>query len=246
MKAAVLGLDGEKKGEVTIEKSVSEPIRQDLITRAVLSERSARRQPYAPDKLAGKRTSAHYHGRRAKVRHSMMNREMARMPRIHTTATLYFTARFAPQTRKGRVAHPPRADRVFHEKINRKEWRKALHSAIAASFDKNFVAKRSHILDGIKSFPLVAEDEIETVRKTKYLKQILEAFGLGKELETAKEKDRLGPLVVISEDKGILKAGRNIAGLEVVNVKDLSVEDFAPGTHAGRLVVWAKSAIERM
>ena len=244
MKIPVLGLDGSKKGEVNAEKIMSVPVRDDLIIRAVLSERSEKRQPYGTDKLGGKRTSAHYHGRRQKQRHAMMSREMARMPRIHTTATLYFTARFAPQARKGRAAHPPKSEKVWYEKINKKEWKKSLLSSIAACFDRRFVEKRGHVLDGIKNFPLVIENDIESAKKTKYVEQILGALGLNKELKIAKERKRLGPLIVISEDKGIVKAGRNIAGVEVVPAKNLTVEDFAPGTHKGRLVVWAKSAVE--
>jgi len=244
MDIPVFDINGNKKGKIKIEHIISFPVRTDLIIRAVLSERSKERQPYGTNKLAGKRTSAHYHGRRQKIRHSMMNREMARMARIHSTRTLYFTARFVPQARKGRKAHPPKAEKIWYEKINKKEWKKVLLSAIAASFDKKHVEKRGHVLDGIKHFPLVLEDSIEKMKKTKDMLKTLHKLGLEKELKIAKKRKRLGPLIVVMKDGGIVKAARNIAGVEIVSVKDMKVEDFAPGTHPGRIVVWSKSALE--
>jgi len=40
-----------------------------------------------------------------------------------------------------------------------------------------------------------------------------------------------------------MKAAKNLAGVDVVLVKDLNVELLAPGCHPGRLTVWTKSAI---
>ncbi|MEM7827221.1 MAG: 50S ribosomal protein L4, partial [Candidatus Aenigmatarchaeota archaeon] len=79
MKVDVLDLEGKPIGKIELPKVFEEPIREDLVLRAVLSSQSKRRQPYGPDPMAGKRTSAHYHGVR-RTRYSMMNREMARLP----------------------------------------------------------------------------------------------------------------------------------------------------------------------
>src|SRR3990172_1377076 len=125
MKVPVYSLKGEVKESKDFHKAFSEPVRTDLISRAVAVERSGSRQPYGTDPLAGKRTSAHYHGRR-KVRHSMMNREMSRMARIHGTGFMHMTARFVPQATKGRKAHPPKGEKVWTLEMNKKERMKAL------------------------------------------------------------------------------------------------------------------------
>ncbi|MHA1735458.1 MAG: 50S ribosomal protein L4, partial [Candidatus Thorarchaeota archaeon] len=45
---------------------------------------------------------------------------------------------------------------------------------------------------------------------------------------------------------GISMGARNLPGVDVVEVHGLNAELLAPGTHPGRLVVWTKSAIERL
>ena len=59
-----------------------------------------------------------------------------------------------------------------------------------------------------------------------------------------KYKSGKSVLLVIAIDNGIVKAARNISGVDVVLVDQLNTEHLAPGTHAGRLTVWTKSAIE--
>jgi large subunit ribosomal protein L4e len=53
-------------------------------------------------------------------------------------------------------------------------------------------------------------------------------------------------LLVVAEKSGLAKAARNIPGVDVAMVSDLSTEDLAPGGEPGRLTVWTKSAIEAM
>ncbi len=59
-------------------------------------------------------------------------------------------------------------------------------------------------------------------------------------------KQAVGPLLVITKNGGIVKATRNIPGVNIVSVGNLNVELLAPGTHPGRLTVWASSAIEKL
>jgi len=51
-------------------------------------------------------------------------------------------------------------------------------------------------------------------------------------------------LLVVSKDNGVIKAAKNLPGVDAVLVKDLNVELLAPGCHPGRLTVWTKSAVE--
>ncbi len=259
MKLHVLGIDGAQKGEMNAAKAFSEKVRPDLIQRAFLAEMSETRQPYGADPMAGFRTSAHYHGLRH-YRYSMMNREMARMPRIHgRVGYMSMTARRVPQAVKGREAHPPKVEKVWREKINRKEWLKALNSAIAATADKATVLSRGHVVDAVKAMPIVVEDRIQETKKAAELRKILINLGFGNELKRTAgtkmragrgkargraRKTRRGPLIIVSEDKGIAKAANGIRGVEAVKLADLSVRDIAPGAKPGRATIWSRSAID--
>ena len=53
-------------------------------------------------------------------------------------------------------------------------------------------------------------------------------------------------LIVINEDKGLVKAARNIKGVDISTVDNLNAELLAPGTHAGRLTIWTESALEKL
>ena len=260
MKATVMDIQGKPKGNVELPKAFSAKVREDIIRRAVLAERSEKRQTYGADPMAGKRTSAHYHGKRH-YRFTMMNREMARMKRIHGSGFLSYTARFVPQAIKGRKAHPPKAEKNWKEKINKKEWLAALYSSVSASSNKEMIAARNHMIGDVKHVPVVIDDKLQETKKSSEVVKILESVGLKKELERVKLKrknagraktrgrktaQKKGPIIIVGEDKGIIKAARNMAGVDVTTLGDLSVEMMAPGTHPGRLSVWTKSAVERL
>jgi large subunit ribosomal protein L4e len=262
MKVDVFDLSGNPIEKIDLPEVFKEPVRQDLILRAILASQSKRRQPYGVDVEAGKRTSAHYHGYR-RHRYTMMNREIARLPRLHgkTVPHLYFRARLVPQAVKGRVAHPPKVEKVWVQKINDKERKKAIRSAIAATAIKELVSKRGHKVQDVKELPIVVDDKIQEIKKTKELIEFLKKIGLEKELERVKEKKiragkgksrgrrykrKIGPLFVITEDKGIGKAIRNLPGFNVCRVENLSAEYLAPGAIPSRLTIWTKSAIEKL
>jgi large subunit ribosomal protein L4e len=260
MKVNVYGLNGEIRGKLDTVNAFSLKVRPDLIKRAVLAEQSKRRQAYGADPLAGKRTSAHYHGRRA-VFQSMMNREMARMKRIHGSGFLSMRARFVPQAVKGRKAHPPKAEKNWELRINKKERMKALFSAVSASADREIVSEHGHRIEKVKQLPVVLEDGFSGIKKTKDVETLFLKLGLGDEIERLsgrkiragrgktrgrKHIRKRGPVIVIKEDKGIIKAAKNLAGFDVMTVKDLTVESMAPGAVPGRLAIYTKSALQEM
>ena len=267
VKVDVFDLEGKPVEKIDLPKVFSEPIREDLILRAVLASQSKRRQPYGTDILAGKRTAAHYHGgrpgRSSSKRYSMMGREMARLPRLHgkTVPHLSYRVRFVPQARKGRLAHPPKIEKIWIQKINKKENQKAVKSAIAATTQREFVLKRGHKVEDIKLLPIIVEDKIQELKKTKDIIEFLKKLGLKKELERIEErkikagkgkargrkyKIKTGPLFVITEDKGIGRAVSNLLGCNVCRVENLSAEYLAPGAQAGRLTIFAKSSLEKL
>lgn len=255
----IYNLDGTIKKEIKLPKVFSVEYRPDLIKRAVLAIQNNRRQPYGTNKLAGKRTSAHYHSRRHR-RYTMMNREMARMKRVHGgPPAQQFRAKFVPQAVSGRRAHPPKPEKIWKQKINKKERILAIKSAIAASANLELVKKRHNIKD--LDLPIIISDEIQNINKTKNLESLFITFNLSKDLERAKKKKvRAGKgkmrgrkykkkksfLIVISEDKGIVKSAKNLPGVDISNVKNLNAELLAPGTQPGRLTVWSESAIKRL
>jgi large subunit ribosomal protein L4e len=254
LKVDVLDIQGQSKEKIELPKVFEEPVREDLIRRAFMVIRSNKRQSYGTDVMAGKRTSAHYHGYR-RHRWTMMSREMAMMPRLHGKIPLQqmFRARFAPQVTKGREAHPPKVEKIWEEKINRKERKKAIRSALAATAIKELLVKRGHKAENLKELPVVVDDEIQEMKKSKELQNFLKKIGLEEELKRIKEKKikrkkykkKVGPLIVVSEDKGISKAAKNL-GLDTCFVKNLNAEILAPGGVPGRLVIWSKSAIEKL
>ena len=108
----VLDLSGKAVGEVELPAVFKSEYRPDVINKAFLYFMSQTRQPYGANILAGMRSSAHYHGSRH-YRYTMMNKEMSRIPRIHgKVGYLAMRARVAPHAVKGRMAHPPKAEKI--------------------------------------------------------------------------------------------------------------------------------------
>jgi len=107
----------------------------------------------------------------------------------------------APNTPGGRRAHPPRPEKDWTEKINRKERALALRSAIAAVGNQGLVQTRGHRVPEKATVPLVVSDDFEVLfdritedykkenRRPAYTKEaakVLEALGLSGELDRAK------------------------------------------------------------
>ncbi len=249
----IYGLDGEEREEVELPDVFSVRPRLELVERAVAAIESAEKQPQGRDPLAGKRNTAQSWG---------TGYAMARIPRIRGSG--FPTARnagFAPGVVGGRIAHPPRMEKKKKKKNKKKEKRKALFSAISATGDKSLVKSRNHKVDAVKHIPLIIDDKFENIKKTGQVYDILVQLGLEDELKRAKEKRvragkgkrrgrkykrKRGPLIVVKDDLGIHRAARNIPGVEVIEVKNVSCADLAPGTHAGRLTIWTQSALKAL
>ena len=243
----IFNLEGKSVGKTRLPRVFKAQIRPDVIKRAVVAIQSHRIQPQGRDKYAGKRTTAESWG---------VGRHLSRVPRLRDRNT----AAFAPGSVGGRASHPPVAGKETSKKIPRKEKRLALQSAIAATGLKEIVESRGHVVDDVPDFPLIVTDEVESLKRTEDLENALLKLGLwpdayrvidsvkvraGKgKVRGRKKKMRVGPLIVVSENNGIVRAARNIPGVDVATVKDLNVELLAPGSHPGRLTLWSSSSIE--
>jgi len=254
MKVHVYSLNGEPIEEIDLPEVFEEDPRPDLIRRAVIAAQTSRLQPWGPDPMSGKRTSAETWGKGHGV--SRVRRvKGSRYPAAGVGA-------FAPHTVGGRRAHPPKTEKILREKINIKERRLAIKSAIAATTEKKFVMARGHVVEGVPELPIVVSDELEKVKKTAQVKEILKKLGVWPDVERVAQsrkvrpgrgkmrgrryRQAVGPLIVIGKGDGIEIGARDLPGVDVVKVKDLSAEHLAPGGMLGRLTVWTKSAIQNL
>ena len=261
MKTKVYDIEGIEIEEIELPKAFENIVRPDIIKRAFLSIKSKTFQIKGTDPRAGLRTSATYAGRRKKVYRTSMNIGKARLPRVKASGGRWGEARRAPQTKGGRRAHPPKVEKIIIEKINKKENKKAILSAISATAIIEWVKKRGHKISKIKTLPIIIEDKLQEITKTKDAKLILTKLNIDEDLKRAevkkikagigktrgrKYKKRKSALIVIKEDKGIKKAMKNIPGIDIATVKELNAELLAPGGDPGRLTIYSKSAIEEI
>ncbi len=261
MKVQIFDSTNNKVGEVNLPNQFNEEVRPDLIKRAVLSMQSHKRQPYAPTATAGKRSSAKLSRRRKNYRGSY-GFGISRVPRKILTrrgTRMNWVGAFAPGMVGGRRAHPPKTEKIWEHKINDKERRKAVRSAIAATMIKATVEERGHKVPN--NYPFIIDDKFETMDKSKNVISALNKLGLEKELDRVSERSirpgkgkmrgrkyrtKTGPLIVVSKNDKLLSAVSNIPGVDVVEVKSLNAELLAPGTVPGRLTLWTQSAISRL
>jgi large subunit ribosomal protein L4e len=259
MKAKICTNKGEKGKEINLPKQFSEEIRTDLIKRAVLAIQANKRQPYGGFLRAGLDYSATLSRRRRDYRGSY-GKGISRVPRkvmVRRGTQFIYTGAVISGTVGGRRAHPPKSEKVWEQKINKTERRKAIRSAIAATLDKELIKERGHKFIEV---PIIIE-KLEDIQKTKDLKQLLIKLGLEKELERSskkkirsgkgkirgrKYKTAVGPLMVIEKNSPIVKAASNLAGFDVCTVDSLNAELLAPGTYPGRLTIWSLASIEKL
>jgi large subunit ribosomal protein L4e len=248
--AKIFDLKGKAVGRVRLPLIFKTPARPDVIKRAVLAIQSHRFQPQGRDVFAGKRTTAESPG---------VGLGTSRVARVKGRGQ---RAALIPFAVGGRAAHPPVVEKKIQKKIPRKEMRLALRSAVAATASKATVVSRGHAVNDVPDFPLVVVDEIQSLKKTQDVEEALIHLGVWPDIYRVKEsrkvragkgkmrgrkmKQAVGPLLVISENEGIVEAARNIPGTDIASVDSLNVELLAPGTHPGRLIVWTSSAFEKV
>ena len=155
MKVDVLSLTKTSIGKKDLPRQFDEPVRPDLIKRAVESIQANRRQKYGTDPKAGMKASAELSRRRRKYRGSY-GHGISRVPRkiLSRRGTRFnWVGAVAPGTVGGRKAHPPKAIKEWVRKINKKERRKAIRSALAATMNPEIVTARGHKVP--ESYPFI-------------------------------------------------------------------------------------------
>jgi large subunit ribosomal protein L4e len=238
-------LKGKVKKKVRLPPAFDQEFRPDLIKKAVLAIQSTRYQPHGAHPYAGIRTSAHSWG---------SGRGVSHVPRIKNGSR----AARVPQARGGREAHPPKVEKVLVEKVNKKEKRKALLSAIAATTKEDLVRARGHRFEA--KLPIVIEEAFEKLERTSDVIAALQAAGVYPDVERARASRKVRPgrgkirgrhykqrksLLIVTKGEP-LRAARNLAGVDAVSVNELNAEHLAPGTHAGRLTIWTAGAVKKL
>ncbi|KAI4349207.1 hypothetical protein L6164_009827 [Bauhinia variegata] len=230
-------------------------IRPDIVTFVHSNISKNSRQPYAVSKRAGHQTSAESWG---------TGRAVSRIPRVPGGGTHRAgQGAFGNMCRGGRMFAPTKIWRRWHRKINVNQKRYAIVSAIAASTIPSLVLARGHRIESVPEFPLVVSDSAESIEKTRDALKVLKQIGAFPDADKAKDShsirpgkgkmrnrryiSRKGPLIVFgTEGAKLVKAFRNIPGVEIANVERLNLLKLAPGGHLGRFVIWTKSAFEKL
>ena len=164
--------------------------------------------------------------------------------------------------RGGRMFGATKIWRHWHKKISVNQRRYAVSSALAASALPSLVMARGHRVDNVPEFPLVLSDSLNRVTHTKDAKTILNLVGAFDDVEKAKDSKKIrcgagksrnrrhtqrrGPLIIYDISEGLDKAFRNLPGVELAMVDNLSLLDLAPGGHLGRFCIWTKGAFEKL
>jgi large subunit ribosomal protein L4e len=255
MKAQVVGVDGKASGRIDLPPVFDSQLRPDLVKRVFWLVGSHGKQPKGRDPMAGERTTAETHSPPTGTGRS-------RIPRVK--GDRYSRSGLAggvASVVKGRLPHPPRSEKVIRLRVNKKERRLATRSAIAYTADGDAVRARGHRVKKA-SLPIVVSDDVETIEKASELVSFLGKVELGEELKRVSEgtkrrsgKARLrgrayrtgvGPLIVVTNDRGVASAAGGIPGVDVARVESLSVLELAPGGIPGRLTLWTESAISSL
>lgn len=252
MQAKVYDLEGETKGEIELPSIFMEEIRPDIIKKAFEASEANEKQPYGSSPEAGMRHATEMEG---------IGQGMARVQRL----TQYGGAEAAesPQTKGGRKAHPPKAEKDLGKKVNRQAKAKARRSAFAAMTKKGIVKERGHeIDDDSPEFPIVLEKGIEDLEKTKEAVDLLKKLGVyqdvvrakkGRNIRSGKGKMRnrkyrspTSLLIVLPKDAKGRRAFSNLPGVTVKDPKNITIDDLAPGGDIGRLAIFSVKAIKEL
>ncbi len=259
MKANILTIEGKNKATIDLPKCFSQEIRKDIVAKVLEAKKTM--QPYAPSLVAGKQHSAS-----GKIKHrrhvwkTHYGHGISRIPRKITSAKgnrFNWIGAEVSSTRGGRRAHPPKVISMINtKKINKKELKIALVSAISATANEREVIKKYERLKNkkIENLPLIVESKLiglKTKELISSLKKVLEElFELALQKKTIragkgkfrgrKYKHNAGLLLVVGE-KEKLKTN----AFDVVNVKNLGVNDLANGG-VGRLTLYTENAIKEL
>ena len=247
----VYSVSGAQAGSAPLPKVFDTPVRGDLVQLIYTNLAKNQQQPHGTSPTAGVRPSAVSWG---------PGRAKARVPRVNGSGSnRNGQGAYANFCRGGHRFQPPTTQRRWFRPVPVKQRRYAVASAIAASAVAALVEARGHRIKELAEIPVVVANDVQKIQKTKeavaFLKAIkayadVEKVINGKYNRSSKGsmrrsafKTKKGPLVVYNKDEGIVKAFRNIPGVDIQCVTRLSLYQLAPGAVMGRLVIWTGFAM---
>jgi len=252
---SVYGANGDATGEtVNLPAVFKAPIRPDVVTFVHSNIAKNARHPYAVADNAGEQTSAESWG---------TGRAVARIPRVRGGGTSRSgAAAFGNMCRGGRMYNPNKTWRNWHRRVNVTQRRYATVSAIAATGIPSLAMAKGHSVESVPEFPLVVDDSVQGLKKTKEAVGVLRKLNAWSDIERVKSSRRFragrgkmrnrrrvqkrGPLVVYEKDDGITLAFRNIPGVTLLPVDKLNLLKLAPGGHVGRFCIWTAGAFKAL
>merc|ERR1712038_368512 len=230
------------------------PVRPDIVSLMHNNIAKNKRQPYCVSEPAGHQTSAESWG---------TGRAVSRIPRVRGGGTHRSgQAAFGNMCRGGRMFAPLKTWRRWHKRCNINQRRYAMTSAIAATGVPALIMAKGHKVDEVPEIPLVVSNAAQEYKKTKQAVDLLKQLGAWDDVKRVyatrrmragrgKSRDRkhvqkLGPAIIYAQDNGIVRAFRNIPGVEVLDVNNLNVLRLAPGGHVGRFLIFTEDAFKAL
>jgi large subunit ribosomal protein L4e len=255
LSVGIHGLDGTRKDTAVLPAIFESAYRPDVIHKVYVNSISHKYQKQGRYPAAGEIVSA-------ESRNTGLG--MARVARARGEGfPRAGQAAGVAGVRHGRLAHPPESWKIIYKKVNKKEKRLALCSAIAATARKELIIKRGHKIGNISEFPILVSNDLESITKTKDLKRTLTNLGLKEDMDRAavSKKARSGTarrrgrnshsaysalIVTSSGDAKVRHVSGSLPGVHVKQAKQLNVLDLAPGSKQIRLTIYSLSAIEEL
>merc|ERR1739846_54670 len=250
----VHNLAGSSLRSVALPKIYNAPVRQDVVNHVHTQVRKNAMMPKGVSEKAGHQTSAESWG---------TGRAVARIPRVRGGGTHRSgQGAFGNMCRGGHMFGAKKVWKRIHRKTNIREKRYAVVSAIAASGSPGIVMSKGHQINRIRELPLVVEDKIESLKKTKDAVQFLKKHkawpdvvrvyrskknraGKGK-MRNRRTVKRRGPIVIYAKNEGVTLAFRNIPGVDTICVDKLNLLRLAPGGRVGRFCIWSEGAFNML
>lgn len=234
--------------------ALTAPLRPDLVNYIHTNMAKNKRQAYAVKAKVGYDTAAESWG---------TGRAVARIPRAPGGGTHRAgQGAFGNQCRGGGMFNPTKIWRRWHRRVNVTQKRHAVVTSLSASCLPPLVMAHGHRIGQVSELPLVVSDGAESIQKTKQAIDMLKKLGCEEELQRIIDSKKVragkgkarnrrytmrrGPLVVYNEDNGVVRAMRNIPGVETACVDRLNLLKLAPGGKFGRFLIWTESAFKKL
>ncbi len=240
MKVKILSVEGIGAGETELPGMFSCQYKPWLVNRAIVAESTQKLQPQGHYVLAGMQTTAVYVG---KMHAWRSGRHVGRAirPREKLAEGAQGKVRRIPSAVTGKRAIPHLIEKRITEKMNKTEYISAIHCAISKTFNN-------------MREPAVLSNDIESIRKTGKVSALLKDLHIAnlerqKVLKSkssrpsSRKRYRHSVTIVVKDDKGIVKAARNIPGVNVCTVDEITVGRLMPGGTTKSISIWSENAV---